>query len=383
MRKSHGFTLIELLVVIAIIAILAAILFPVFAKAREKARQTACTSNQKQIALATIMWAQDNNEALPPLATFWTAIAVPSKVLQCLTAGTSVANAYGYNYSIGGKALQQVSDPTATFLTADGNITSNGANGMVLSPVANVIYDVKGGDFASRHGGSVIASFVDGHVALTAPSALTFGDSSLAQFGSSPWSYYYATNTGTTGFAAFQATNATAPVTALTSSSTPVTWNNGDVMTTPYYIRAGRCIIGNNADRTKLNFSADGGGAVPDLRYTFSGTNGTRLLITAQITSLGRWANSTNGYEIIIMQNWTTQIDDVNAVTAGWTDLGNHTAQGTYSGSYTADMRTITKTYTVTVNNGDTIDFAEGYVQDAHWEYGNLQVTIGQYAAGM
>ncbi len=55
-----GFTLIELLVVIAIIAILAAILFPVFAKAREKARQTACMSNQKQIALATTMWAQDN-----------------------------------------------------------------------------------------------------------------------------------------------------------------------------------------------------------------------------------------------------------------------------------------------------------------------------------
>jgi prepilin-type N-terminal cleavage/methylation domain-containing protein len=48
--NRHGFTLIELLVVIAIIAILAAILFPVFARAREKARQTTCTSNQRQIA---------------------------------------------------------------------------------------------------------------------------------------------------------------------------------------------------------------------------------------------------------------------------------------------------------------------------------------------
>jgi prepilin-type N-terminal cleavage/methylation domain-containing protein/prepilin-type processing-associated H-X9-DG protein len=61
----RGFTLIELLVVIAIIAILAAILFPVFAKAREKARQTSCLSNIKQIALGMIMYAQDYDETLP------------------------------------------------------------------------------------------------------------------------------------------------------------------------------------------------------------------------------------------------------------------------------------------------------------------------------
>ena len=58
-RKPRGFTLIELLVVIAIIAILAAILFPVFAKAREKARQTSCLSNLKQLALASLMYASD------------------------------------------------------------------------------------------------------------------------------------------------------------------------------------------------------------------------------------------------------------------------------------------------------------------------------------
>jgi prepilin-type N-terminal cleavage/methylation domain-containing protein/prepilin-type processing-associated H-X9-DG protein len=66
--KQRGFTLIELLVVIAIIAILAAILFPVFAKAREKARQTACTSNLKQIMLAWSMYAQDYDERLIPYA---------------------------------------------------------------------------------------------------------------------------------------------------------------------------------------------------------------------------------------------------------------------------------------------------------------------------
>jgi prepilin-type N-terminal cleavage/methylation domain-containing protein len=64
-RRSNGFTLIELLVVIAIIAILAAILFPVFAQAREKARQTACVSNMRQIGIGLNMYVQDNDEMYP------------------------------------------------------------------------------------------------------------------------------------------------------------------------------------------------------------------------------------------------------------------------------------------------------------------------------
>jgi prepilin-type N-terminal cleavage/methylation domain-containing protein/prepilin-type processing-associated H-X9-DG protein len=64
-RNAGGFTLIELLVVIAIISILAAILFPVFASAREKARQTACASNEKQLGLALMQYVQDYDETLP------------------------------------------------------------------------------------------------------------------------------------------------------------------------------------------------------------------------------------------------------------------------------------------------------------------------------
>ena len=67
---KRGFTLIELLVAIAIIAILAAILFPVFARAREKARQSSCQSNLKQIATGILMYVQDYDERFPPMFAY-------------------------------------------------------------------------------------------------------------------------------------------------------------------------------------------------------------------------------------------------------------------------------------------------------------------------
>ncbi len=92
MSKRNGFTLIELLVVIAIIAILAAILFPVFARAREKARQTSCASNLKQISTAFLMYVQDYDENMPP----WTGNACGT--LPALGPGQTGAFALGYMY---------------------------------------------------------------------------------------------------------------------------------------------------------------------------------------------------------------------------------------------------------------------------------------------
>ncbi|NLO06330.1 MAG: DUF1559 domain-containing protein [candidate division WS1 bacterium] len=119
----RGFTLIELLVVIAIIAILAAILFPVFARAREKARQTSCLSNMKQIGLAVLMYAQDYDERLPMQShvaqssdvleltrpegnCFWWARLTPylnnAQVLQC------PSGRYGYIYGQVGSSSVQI-----------------------------------------------------------------------------------------------------------------------------------------------------------------------------------------------------------------------------------------------------------------------------------
>ena len=82
-RNRRGFTLIELLVVIAIIAILAAILFPVFARARENARRTSCSSNLKQIGLGILQYVQDYDETMPghnmraPQNQYWMDIVQP------------------------------------------------------------------------------------------------------------------------------------------------------------------------------------------------------------------------------------------------------------------------------------------------------------------
>jgi prepilin-type N-terminal cleavage/methylation domain-containing protein/prepilin-type processing-associated H-X9-DG protein len=161
MRK--GFTLIELLVVIAIIAILAAILFPVFAKAREKARQTACLNNQKQIATATLMYAQDHDEMLPAADQAWGALSLDKGVLVCPTKGTKTPNGYVFNSFVAGKALGEITDVSGTMLIADGSHTATTTPTTTYDNIAYLGADVD----ATRHGGKAIIAFADGHGEIT------------------------------------------------------------------------------------------------------------------------------------------------------------------------------------------------------------------------
>lgn len=158
---GFGFTLIELLVVIAIIAILAAILFPVFAKAREKARQATCLNNQKQLATSFVMYTQDNDEMLPALGTvgngWMQAIdryVGNAKVFDCPSKSGNGALSggpveYGFNSNVEKMALGDM-EPSSTVLTADVRLGLLALGGLT--------------DQDRRHLSGIIASFADGHV---------------------------------------------------------------------------------------------------------------------------------------------------------------------------------------------------------------------------
>jgi prepilin-type N-terminal cleavage/methylation domain-containing protein len=116
MERRRGFTLIELLVVIAIIAILAAILFPVFAKAREQSRRTSCTSNMKQTMSGFMMYCQDYDEC--------TLLAVHKCALwpgtTTLNTGTLTLGVYGVPLAFG-HLLEPYTKNTNIFVCPSGN----------------------------------------------------------------------------------------------------------------------------------------------------------------------------------------------------------------------------------------------------------------------
>ncbi len=180
-REKSGFTLIELLVVIAIIAILAAILFPVFARAREKARQTSCLSNVKQLMVAHMMYAQDYDEVLSgswhgpgayPGAYQWPDWIEPylknEQILRCPSAnlelGYAINVAYYGGSGVAGVAanppyarpLSAIEDPSGCILILDH--TGGFEYGwQYISNQSGITY------FTDRHNGGLNAGFCDGH----------------------------------------------------------------------------------------------------------------------------------------------------------------------------------------------------------------------------
>ncbi len=226
MNRQRGFTLIELLVVIAIIAILAAILFPVFAKAREKARQSSCSSNLKQLGLALLQYCQDYDEAFPTsyivsantppdglvwysdgsgITWFWPQIVYPyhksNQIFVCPSSAIKwppYSGNYGANTAImpygsagnKGLTLGALTAPATTFLALDagpygvglGNLvgptgnfwyvpgTANGRDPASLSPALSAALS---SDFTSgRHNQGINITFADGHVKWLAGTSL-------------------------------------------------------------------------------------------------------------------------------------------------------------------------------------------------------------------
>jgi prepilin-type N-terminal cleavage/methylation domain-containing protein len=117
-KPAFGFRLIELLVVLAVIAVLASMLFPVFAKAREKSRQTTCLSNVRQMSTALAMYLQDNGGRFPQAATWVQDIqngGVSEKML-CCPSGKNMPGSgkidYAYNVALSGKSEQEISNPS-------------------------------------------------------------------------------------------------------------------------------------------------------------------------------------------------------------------------------------------------------------------------------
>jgi len=141
------------------IAVMAALLFPVFAKAREKARLTQCISNQKQITVAILMWTQDHNGTLPQTTSFSTDMKpyIPSdQIFTCPTASAS-EQSYGYNNAVGGKSIRGLFTPDNTILFADGG-DSNG----ILTNESDIVF---------RHAKTASMGYADGHVAPVHESA--------------------------------------------------------------------------------------------------------------------------------------------------------------------------------------------------------------------
>ena len=248
---KRGFTLIELLVVIAIIAILASILFPVFSKAREKARQTQCTNNVKQLTTALQIYVQENQGKYPN--KIWVkgvantdGLDVSSqKVLACpddvavVTADDTSQISYGYNgllIKVDGKGVNESMIPAPTMVGAFADSVSGktvGLPGLIGGASGE---STQASDISYRHNGGTICGYVDGHakLSLNAPNTLDISAAINEGFTSAPALGYLTYQ----GSGINQSTTFTAP----TAPSIMI----GDYSTQPIMAALGN-LINNNA----------------------------------------------------------------------------------------------------------------------------------------
>ena len=211
---KRGFTLIELLVVIAIIAILAAILFPVFARAREKARQSSCLNNMKQIVLAAIQYSQDYDESFPrvnigpgivytlpngsPYTGYmlWHSIIYPYcknyQIMTCpsasgadrYTGGYTGGGSYGINIYVSGASLGAINFPSETMIFGE----ASGGDAYNLDGDNSGLNDEMKGSSSfpniPRHNDGSNIGFCDGHSKWVAGNQIpTYGTSSRFWYG--------------------------------------------------------------------------------------------------------------------------------------------------------------------------------------------------------